>query len=528
MNAASSLPVSLRPRRRDRPVTCLGDAAELFAGPLSEYSQVIPPEMHRRAGLRKWWEWDYLADTAARSGLLDGNRRAIGLGVGHEPLIFYFARRCAEVTATDLYSSDTDWREARYATFDAIVDTAPVPFPRDRLKLRNADMRDLGVADASYDFAWSCSSIEHVPSLRDLLQVFAEMARVLKPGGLALLTTEFCLSAPPYLLPNLNALDPDLLKRLVGALDAFELLGETDLGYHWAHPANAARSRRYIPAGCEVSASALEANRLRSGHMALFVGASVIAPIAFVLRRRSGTVPGWSDLELDPRIRDFSDAVSAVHHGRPDDAVTRLRPYLESRADASGAQFDLLMARTYVEAMLRQKHPDRALIHRTASSIVDSVTDDPFQDGDCLDMFASALFGCGDYERAARAYRLASASPSSQAGPAVRMAFSYLGAMSKLGRAAEAEPFVIATIRDVVCAGVPLDEFEGALATGGYHAGFGPARWAGFVRRLYGELRQTERARFPNGQILRLTAASIAEWPRRAVRRLLQGARSCS
>ncbi len=58
-----------------------------------------------------------------------------------------------------------------------------------------ADVRHLPFEDSSYDKVLSISTIEHIDD--DALALH-EMLRVLKPGGLLLLTTELGLVSKPY------------------------------------------------------------------------------------------------------------------------------------------------------------------------------------------------------------------------------------------------------------------------------------------------------------------------------------------
>lgn len=72
-----------------------------------------------------------------------------------------------------------------------VFDLSPTQLERDRLAAQHygyplravlGDMRDLSVfADDSFDIVWHAYSINFVP---DLSQVFAEVARILRPGGL--------------------------------------------------------------------------------------------------------------------------------------------------------------------------------------------------------------------------------------------------------------------------------------------------------------------------------------------------------
>ncbi len=463
--------LSILPASKKRPCVCLGDVNELLGTAPSDFAQAIPENYGNRHLLRKWWEWEYLAECAKLCGCLEGKGKAIGVGVGEEPLIFYFARFCPYVLATDLYSSESAWKEARFASADAVYQASPIDYPRKRVEVRNADMRKLGVPDGSFDFAWSCSSIEHVPTLRDLLEVFRELARVLRIGGHALLTTEYCLSQPPYLLPGVNALDEQLFWQIVGALDAFDIVGEVDLNYNWMHPANAARPRRYLPPGLIKTPQSGLSEAFRVGQMANTVGISLIAPIAFVLRRRQGTVPSWDDLELPDSVRDFTAAVAALQRGEVDGIVDMLRPYVHSKSAEISLQFYTLMFRFYVEAMALDPQYDRSDVHRAIEEFLRHLPQGELQDGDCLDLVGYLLYECGDYANSARVCRLAAASPSTTDEHALRLGLDYLRSMLKLGRFEEGAEFVVKIYRDLLINGCVSEGLAMAWAEGLGRAG---------------------------------------------------------
>jgi SAM-dependent methyltransferase len=272
---------SLFPRRRERPRTCLADPTEMQLPPPTGLFKVwdISPEQYRRG--RKYWEWDYLVDCAERLNLLRPDARALGMGVGREVLMFYFARHCQEVIATDLYSSDTEWREANTGALDEIYQAAPFDYPRERLKVEVADMRKTNYPDNSFDFVWSCGSIEHVPTLFDVYQTLAETYRVLKPGGYALITTEYCLFDPPYLLNGMNAMDENLVELFLAKLAGLELVGPIDLSYNCAHPLCAVATRQYMFAQ---RTSSTQQFVLPKDYIHM-MGLSAIIPIGFVLKR---------------------------------------------------------------------------------------------------------------------------------------------------------------------------------------------------------------------------------------------------
>ncbi len=93
---------------------------------------------------------------------------------------------------TDLYSSNSEWDTARAADPSEFI-KANKPFYADENKFEaiNMDMRDLKFKDESFDFCYSSCAIEHIGDYKDFEIHLNEVHRVLKDGGLYVLTTEF-------------------------------------------------------------------------------------------------------------------------------------------------------------------------------------------------------------------------------------------------------------------------------------------------------------------------------------------------
>jgi SAM-dependent methyltransferase len=72
-----------------------------------------------------------------------------------------------------------------------------IPFRPGRLVVQHMDGRSLRFEDNTFDFIYSCSSIEHFGEAQDVAQAAKEMARVLKPGGLIAISTELCVKGEP-------------------------------------------------------------------------------------------------------------------------------------------------------------------------------------------------------------------------------------------------------------------------------------------------------------------------------------------
>jgi SAM-dependent methyltransferase len=75
---------------------------------------------------------------------------------------------------------------------------APFAYRRDRLRFLNMDGRALSFRDASFDIAYCLSSIEHFGGLDGAAAALREMGRVVRPGGIVAVATEYALSGPPH------------------------------------------------------------------------------------------------------------------------------------------------------------------------------------------------------------------------------------------------------------------------------------------------------------------------------------------
>ena len=409
---------------------------------------------------RKWWEWDYIAGCAEAVGCLSADATALGLGVGDEPLIFYFANYCGKVIATDLYGADTAWKHARFDHASRVLDTSPIPYPRERVEVRNVDMRDTGIADRSVDLVWSCSSIEHVPTLIDLFRVFAEIDRVLKVGGHAIITTEFCITGNPYILPGVNAWNHEIFEAIVGSLPGYTWLGARDFSFNALHPGNAARPRRYLPTSYLPASSELMFSFRRGDTLARPVGLSVIVPFGFVIRKTSedGVVP-FEEAAIQDRLKTFSTGLQAFFAGRNDEAVSTLEGVYREAVD--DIQLRHFAFRWLIDARARRGEM------RSAGQFADRIEEflqilpsSPVQDADCLDICGYLVGECGRYEQALAVYRRCLLSPSTSRDHVLELCVRYLelAARGKVGD--EPQEVVAAVVADLVQYGMTRSELE--------------------------------------------------------------------
>lgn len=150
---------------------------------------------------RKMWEWAAITRALEERGKLHPGSRGCGFAVGYEPLPSLFAARGAEVLATDwVVEEATDWNvsgqqatTASHLRWPNLIDEANFDA---RVTFRSVDMRDLdGLAPGSFDFVWSSCSLEHLGDLEAGLRFIEQSAALLKPGGVAVHTTEFNVSS---------------------------------------------------------------------------------------------------------------------------------------------------------------------------------------------------------------------------------------------------------------------------------------------------------------------------------------------
>jgi SAM-dependent methyltransferase len=143
---------------------------------------------------RKVWEFNQTLYGLRRLRRLAPGATALGIGCGHEELMYFLANRIARVTATDLYEGSWIGGESDADVLEHPAKYAPFKYREDHLEVRRMDGLALDSSEAAFDFAFCLSSIEHFGSLKDKLRALQEMFRVLKPGGVAVLTTEVVLN----------------------------------------------------------------------------------------------------------------------------------------------------------------------------------------------------------------------------------------------------------------------------------------------------------------------------------------------
>lgn len=202
----------------------LCEIEDFAAGPTREAIRAVfaheldrfGPDFPTGVEYRKHWEVAMTARTLAETGALHRGATVLGVGAGNEPTAFWLTNSVGQVFATDLYLSDDDWEMS--ANRHMLTDPGrywPAPWDPRRLVAQHMDARELRYPDETFDAVFSASSIEHFGDLDDVVQSLREVHRVLKPGGVASVSTEYRVEGPPPGLPNVLMFDREQLDWLV-------------------------------------------------------------------------------------------------------------------------------------------------------------------------------------------------------------------------------------------------------------------------------------------------------------------------
>jgi SAM-dependent methyltransferase len=148
---------------------------------------------------RKHWEFCYICQVLYVEGMLVPGRAGLGFGCGAEPVPSVCAKYGVKVLATDLDPSRQEsqhWHATGEYAGSVEAFRRPDICPDEQL-LANIDFRPVDMNalphdfDGQFDFCWSACALEHLGSLANGLKFVENSLRTLKPGGIAVHTTEF-------------------------------------------------------------------------------------------------------------------------------------------------------------------------------------------------------------------------------------------------------------------------------------------------------------------------------------------------
>jgi ubiquinone/menaquinone biosynthesis C-methylase UbiE len=166
---------------------------------------------------RKYWEVAMTLRAFRSFGVLHDDARVLGVGAGREATIYWLTRHVGEVVATDLYQTEDNWSGSD-SSADMLTDPGRYwdrDWDPERLTVRHMNALELDFEDESFDAIFSSSSIEHFGDFPDVRRAVEEMYRVLRPGGVLALATEFRLEGDHIGYPGLLRFDEPELRALL-------------------------------------------------------------------------------------------------------------------------------------------------------------------------------------------------------------------------------------------------------------------------------------------------------------------------
>jgi ubiquinone/menaquinone biosynthesis C-methylase UbiE len=198
-------------------------AAEIFAGKGGRISfDAARPH-------RKVWEVAQAARTLVDFGAIHPDAEILGVAAGVEETTFWATKYARRVFATDLYLDAGGWvADAPRSMLVAPEEHAPCAWNERRLVVQHMNALELHYDDRSFDGAYCTSSLEHFGDEGEMRQALSELWRVVKPGGIVTLTTEFRLRGPPPGLPGTRIFDAAELEALIVQPLAWELVEPLD------------------------------------------------------------------------------------------------------------------------------------------------------------------------------------------------------------------------------------------------------------------------------------------------------------
>ena len=152
---------------------------------------------------RKQWEFVFIAQALHERGLIAPGKRGLVFGAGTEQLPAVFASFGVEVLASDQAAESAvggGWSASGQHTYDiTALNTRAICTDRmfrELVSFEAVDMNDIPPAlDGAFDFCWSACALEHLGSIEHGLRFIERSLATLRPGGVAVHTTEYNLSS---------------------------------------------------------------------------------------------------------------------------------------------------------------------------------------------------------------------------------------------------------------------------------------------------------------------------------------------
>ena len=203
-------------KKKKMPLNKIPNVADIYNPEWGEILRSIKTiwGMDENSFHRKIWEFTHILFALKHLGYLHPDNTGLTIGAGREQILYYLAYKIKKIVGIDLYEGNYIGGEDEQDIPLNPEKYAPFLYPAENLDLLKMDALDLKFENDKFDFVFSASSIEHFGSAKDIKKSIDEMYRVLKPGGVCVITTEIKLNRLAKDIPNTKLFKLDELLAL--------------------------------------------------------------------------------------------------------------------------------------------------------------------------------------------------------------------------------------------------------------------------------------------------------------------------
>jgi SAM-dependent methyltransferase len=190
---------------------------------------------------RKHWEYAHVVAGLEQLGAVRPDSWLLSVAGGHEEPAYELTNHVRWMFLVDIYGvggfKGAEAQETVLTNPDAF---ATVPYNRNRLVVQYMNALDLRYDESTFDGVFCLSSLEHFGGFDGAVQGLRQMHRVLKPGGVAAITTECIVNGAKVLdLPGLMLFTPALIDALSRSVPGLERVEPVDFSISAASLATA-------------------------------------------------------------------------------------------------------------------------------------------------------------------------------------------------------------------------------------------------------------------------------------------------
>lgn len=177
--------------------TVFNKTCDLSDWEIPDIRRIMKDELHLRDDFyvnkeRKHWEWAMGFRALEKYGYLKKNHVALGIGSGHEAIMYALTNNVHYVIGTDIYGNGTfSEKEADGSVFTDPSKFCNFSYEKDRLLIQEMDACNLAFNDNAFDILFSFSSLEHFGKSDKIKSAMRNAYRVLKSGGVYVLCVDY-------------------------------------------------------------------------------------------------------------------------------------------------------------------------------------------------------------------------------------------------------------------------------------------------------------------------------------------------